>query len=800
MTGCQAAWSSVIEKTAREHVFRVCDAETQTVSDMSPSSSKSPGPGRCNEYEMRWDPFVYILLETTPAYQPLSLCWMSPDSRSCQPTSAHTRIWNISEATKCFNFATIHARNVTNLACLSASDGPVSNERKSRTPCKAESHAPATQKARSPRDARGTPETYITPLAEQKVARLPRWKGGGAQGTPEGRQRRTSRPLQSRKSRAIATQKARSPIDARGTPETYIAPLAEAESRAPATQKARSPRDARGTPEVHHAPLQGKVTPEGRQRRTSRPLQSRKSRACHAKGPEPKGRQRDARDVHRAPCRAESHAPATQKARSPRDARGTPETYIAPLAEQKVARLPRKRPGAQGTPEGRQRRTSRPFQTQSRAPATQKAPEPKGRQMDARGVHPAPCRAESHAPATQKARSPRDARGTPETYITPLAEQKVARLPRKRPGAQGTPEGRQRRTSRPLQSRKSRACHAKGCPRDARTPERTSRPLQSRKSHACQARSPRDARGTPETYITPLAEQKVARLPRKRRRSPRDARGTPETYITPLAEQKVARLPRKRPGAQGTPEGRQRRTSRPLQSRKSRACHAKGGGAQGTPEGRQRRTSRPLQSRKSRACHAKGPEPKGRQRDARDVHHAPCRAESRAPATQKARSPRDARGTPETYIAPLAEQKVARLPRKRPGAQGTPEGRQRRTSRAPCRAESRAPATQKARSPRDARGRPETYIPPLAEAESRAPATQKARSPRDARGTPETYITPRLPEQKVARLPVMCVKRRGVCKGRQREWETYISDVCAEQKVARLPRRICVSECVWVSV
>ena len=73
--------------------------------------------------------------------------------------------------------------------------------------------------------------------------------------------------------------------------------------------------------------------------------------------------------------------------------------------------------------------------------------------------------------------------------------------------------------------------------------------------------------------------------------------------------------------------------------------------------GRQRRTSRPLQSRKSRACHAKGAEPRW---DASGVHHAPCRAESRAPATQKARSPG---GTPAAYITPT------RLPRKKRGAQ-----------------------------------------------------------------------------------------------------------------------------------
>ena len=58
----------------------------------------------------------------------------------------------------------------------------------------------------------------------------------------------------------------------------------------------------------------------------------------------------------------------------------------------------------------------------------------------------------------------RDARGTPEAYITPLTEKKVARLLCKRRGAQGTQ-------------------------RDAReTPERRQR----------------EARGTPKAYITPL--------------------------------------------------------------------------------------------------------------------------------------------------------------------------------------------------------------------------------------------------------------------------------------------------------
>ena len=177
-------------------------------------------------------------------------------------------------------------------------------------------------------------------------------------------------------------------------------------------------------------------------------VQSSKSRACHAKkkhrGAETKGRQRDARGVHHAPCRAASPAPATPnrstEARRPRDARGTPEAYITPLAEQQVPRLPREieaqRRGDQGTPEGRQRRTSRLCRAANRAPA-----------------------------ARNKSTETRSPGGTLEAYITPLAEQQVPRLPRQieaqRRGDQGTPEGCQRRTSRPLHTSKSRACRTK---------------------------------------------------------------------------------------------------------------------------------------------------------------------------------------------------------------------------------------------------------------------------------------------------------------------------------------------------
>ena len=92
------------------------------------------------------------------------------------------------------------------------------------------------------------------------------------------------------------------------------------------------------------------------------------------------------------------------------------------------------------------------------------------------------------------------------------------------------------------------------------------------------------------------------------------------------------------------------------------------------------------------------------------------------PATQKRRSPRDARA----YIRAVH---IARLPRKRGGAQGTPG----RTSD-PLAVHIVPPATQKRRSPRDARA----YIRPLGSAHCPTPATQKRRSARDARA----YIRP----------------------------------------------------------
>ena len=370
--------------------------------------------------------------------------------------------------------------------------------------------------ARSPG---GTPAAYITPLAEEQVTRLPR-RGAGAQvgrqrrtsrllqrsksracpqrrGAQVGRQRRTSRLLQRSKSRRLPRRSAEPRWDASGVHHASC----RGASHAPATQRrgaqvgrqrrtsrllqrsksrachaeARSPG---GTPAAYitlscrgasHAPAtQRRGAQVGRQRRTSRLLQRSKSRACHAEARSPGGTPAayitplaeeqvtrlprrgaeprwDASGVHHASCRGASHAPATQRrgaqvgrqrrtsrllqrsksrachaeARSPG---GTPAAYITPLAEEQVTRLPRR--GAEPR-WGRQRRTSRLLQRSKSRACQRRGAEPR---WDASGVHHASCRgASSHAPATQK---------------------------------RGAQVGRQRRTSRPLQRSKSRACHA----------------------------------------------------------------------------------------------------------------------------------------------------------------------------------------------------------------------------------------------------------------------------------------------------------------------------------------------------
>ena len=217
-------------------------------------------------------------------------------------------------------------------------------------------------------------------------------------------------------------------------------------SPTPATQKQRSPRNARGTPG-----------------RTSDPL-AVESHACHAKAAEPKERQRDARGTPGRtsdPLAVESHtchAKTAEPKEHQRDARGTPGRTSDPLAVEIVTRLPRKSTGAharnaRGTREGRQGVHPTPWQW-SPTPATQKQRSPRNargtpapeerqgvhptpwqwrlshacqRQRDARGTlegrqgaHPTPWQW-SPTPATQKQRSPRKPEGRQGVHPTPLA-------------------------------------------------------------------------------------------------------------------------------------------------------------------------------------------------------------------------------------------------------------------------------------------------------------------------------------------------------------------------------------------
>ena len=168
------------------------------------------------------------------------------------------------------------------------------------------------------------------------------------------------------------------------------------------------------------------------------------------------------------------------------------------------------------------------------------------------------------------------------------------------------------------------------------------------------------------------------------------------------------------------PKARQGVHPTPWQCTLSHACHAK----EAEPKIRQGVHPTPWQCTLSHACHAKEAEPKGRYirplgnahcptpatqkrrspRDARAYIRPLGSAHCPTPATQKRRSPRDARA----YIRPLAVHIVPRLPRKRDEWVSECEWVS-------------VPATQKRRSPRDARA----YIRPLGSAHCPTPATQK---------------------------------------------------------------------------
>ena len=321
--------------------------------------------------------------------------------------------------------------------------------------------------------AQGTPGRTSDPLAVHIVPRLPR-KRGGAQGTPG----RTSDPLAVHivprlpRKMHIVPRLPRKRSGAQGTPGRTSNPLGSAHCPTPATQKRRSPRDARPY------------------------IRSLGSAHC----PTP------------ATQNAHCATPATQKRRRPKGRQGVHPT---PLAVHIVPRLPRKRGG-----DPRDARAYiRPLGSAHCAtPATQKRRRPKGRQ----GVHPTPWQCTlCHACHAKEA----ETQGTPGRTSDPLAVHIVPRLPRKRGG-----DPRDARAYiRPLGSAHcaTPATQKRRRPKGRQGVHPT--PWQCTLCHACHAKEA-ETQGTPGRTSDPLAVQIVPRLPRKRGGDPRDARA----YIRPL--------------------------------------------------------------------------------------------------------------------------------------------------------------------------------------------------------------------------------------------------------------------------
>ena len=356
--------------------------------------------------------------------------------------------------------------------------------------------------------------------------------------------------------------------------------------------------------------------------------------------------------------------PATQKRRSPRDARATSD----PLARHIAPRLPRKRGG-----DPRDARAYiRPLgNAHCPTPATQKRRRPKGRQ----GVHPTPWQCTlSHACHAKEA----ETQGTPGRTSDPLAMHIGPRLPGKRGG-----DPRDARAYiRPLGNAHFFPCLPRkrgGDPRDARacirplgnahcpTPATQKRrrpkgrqgvhptPWQCTLSHACHAKEA-ETQGTPGRTSDPLAMHIVPRLPRKRGGDPRDARA----YIRPLGK---AHCPTPATPKEAETQGTPGHTSDPLAMHIGPRLPRKRGG-----DPRDARAYiRPLGNAHFFPClpRKRGGDPRDARAYIRPLGNAHCPT----PATQKRRRPKGRQGVHPT---PWQVHIVPRLPRKSDGDQ--PQG------------------------------------------------------------------------------------------------------------------------------
>ena len=201
--------------------------------------------------------------------------------------------------------------------------------------CHTKEHCPtpATQKRRSPRDARAytSDPVHLTPW-QGTLSHACHAKEAETQGTPG----RTSDPLAMHIVPRLPRKRGGDPRDARA----YIRPLGNAHCLTPATQKRRRPKGRQG---VHLTPWQctfshachaKEAETQGTPGRTSDPL------AMHIVPRLPRKRSGDPRDARaciRPLGNAHCPTPATQKEA---ETQGTPGRTSDPLAMHKVPRLP----------------------------------------------------------------------------------------------------------------------------------------------------------------------------------------------------------------------------------------------------------------------------------------------------------------------------------------------------------------------------------------------------------------------------------------------------------------------------
>ena len=200
-----------------------------------------------------------------------------------------------------------------------------------------------------------------------------------------------------------------------------------------------------------------------------------------------------------------------------------------------------------------------------------------------------------HAKVQRPARRPANTKA----YIRPPAAPQVPRLPRKSPAASAAAREHQSVHQTPCSAASPTPATQKssGQRGGPRTPKRTSDPLQRRKSHPCHAKVQRPARRPANT----------------------------KAYIRPPAVPQVPRLPRKSPAASAAAREHQSVHQTPCRCSKSHACHAKAAAASAAAREHQSVHQTPCKCSQSHACHAKAAAASAAAREHQSIHQTPCR-------------------------------------------------------------------------------------------------------------------------------------------------------------------------------